>query len=66
MDTFTDGAVNYSLMSMFVPKPVMSLSVKPKDSQLAANFSKAVGKFTREGRNRDYTPVQLYNAFYAV
>ena len=31
MDTFTDGSVNYSLLSMFVPNPVMSLSVKPKD-----------------------------------
>lgn len=49
MDTFTDGSVNYSLVSMFVPKPVMSLAVRPKDSQQAANFSKAIGKFTREG-----------------
>ena len=36
------------MVSMFVPKPVMSLSVKPKDSQMANNFSKAIGKFTRE------------------
>ena len=49
MDTFTDGTVNYSLVSMFVPKPVMSLSVRPKDSQQASTFSKAMGKFTREG-----------------
>lgn len=48
MDTFTDGTVKYSMVSMFVPKPVMSLSVKPKDSQMSANFSKAIGKFTRE------------------
>ena len=48
MDTFTDGQVEYSMVSMFVPKPVMSLSVKPKDSQMANNFSKAIGKFTRE------------------
>ncbi len=48
MDTFTDGSVNYSMVSMFVPKPVMSLAVRPKDSQMASNFSKAIGKFTRE------------------
>lgn len=48
MDTFTDGSINYSMVSMFVPNPVMSLSVKPKDSSQIANFGKAMGKFTRE------------------
>lgn len=48
MDTFTDGTINYSMVSMFVPNPVMSLSVKPKDSSGIANFGKAMGKFTRE------------------
>jgi len=48
MDTFTDGSINYSMVSMFVPKPVMSLSIKPKESAMTANFSKAIGKFTRE------------------
>lgn len=48
MDTFTDGTVQYSMVSMFVPKPVMSLAIKPKDNSKAANFSKAIGKFTRE------------------
>lgn len=48
MDTFTDGTVNFSMVSMFVPKPVMSLSVKPKDNQMMNQFSKAIGKFTRE------------------
>ena len=48
MDTFTDGTVNIALNSMFVPAPVMSLSIKPKDSMQQANFGKAVGKFTRE------------------
>ena len=48
MDTFTDGTVQYSMVSMFVPKPVMSLAVKPKDNNKAAHFSKAIGKFTRE------------------
>eukprot|EP00601_Ochromonadales_sp_CCMP2298_P030961 CAMPEP_0173337436 /NCGR_PEP_ID=MMETSP1144-20121109/7170_1 /TAXON_ID=483371 /ORGANISM="non described non described, Strain CCMP2298" /LENGTH=781 /DNA_ID=CAMNT_0014282957 /DNA_START=1849 /DNA_END=4194 /DNA_ORIENTATION=- len=48
MDTFTDGSINYSMVSMFIPNPVMSISVKPKTSQQTANFSKAMGKFTRE------------------
>jgi elongation factor G len=48
MDTFTDGLVNYTMTSMYVPKPVMSLSVKPKDMQTTGNFSKALRKFTRE------------------
>jgi elongation factor G len=48
MDTFTDGQLNYSMMSMFVPNPVMSLAVRPKDMQQTANFSKAISKFTRE------------------
>ena len=48
MDTFTDGGVNLAMKSMFVPAPVMSISVKPKSSSMLANFSKAVGKFSRE------------------
>lgn len=48
MDTFTDGTSNVSMMSMFVPNPVMSLAVRPKDMQQSANFSKAISKFTRE------------------
>lgn len=48
MDTFTDGTVNYGMTSMYVPKAVMSLAVRPKESSMMANFSKAIGKFTRE------------------
>jgi elongation factor G len=48
MDTFTDGTVQLSMLSMFVPKPVMSLAVRPKESAMQASFSKAIGKFTRE------------------
>lgn len=48
MDTFTDGRVSYAMKSMFVPAAVMSISVKPKASSMLANFSKAVGKFSRE------------------
>ena len=33
---------------MFVPEPVVSLSIKPKQSKDAANFSKAMARFQRE------------------
>ncbi|KAJ5632406.1 Elongation factor G [Penicillium lividum] len=47
-DTFTDGQLGYSMTSMFVPEPVISLSIKPKQSKDAANFSKAMARFQRE------------------
>jgi len=47
-DTFTDGTLGYSMSSMFVPEPVISLSIKPKQTKDAANFSKAMARFQRE------------------
>lgn len=47
-DTFTDGGLPYSMSSMFVPDAVMSLSIKPKRSADADNFSKAMNRFQRE------------------
>ncbi|KAK2766683.1 Elongation factor G, mitochondrial [Arachnomyces sp. PD_36] len=47
-DTFTDGQLSYSMSSMFVPEPVISLSIKPKNNQHLANFSKAMARFQRE------------------
>lgn len=47
-DTFTDGQSPYSLTSMFVPDPVISLSIKPKNKAHAMNFSKAINRFQRE------------------
>ena len=47
-DTFTDGKVNYTMTSMHVPEAVISLAVEPKDKTTAANFSKALNRFTRE------------------
>ncbi|MDQ3364793.1 MAG: elongation factor G [Myxococcota bacterium] len=47
-DTFTDGTVNYAMTSMFVPKPVISVAIKPKDAGAEISMSKALNRFTRE------------------
>ena len=47
-DTFTDGHLPYTMTSMFVPDAVMSLSIKPKRTTDADNFSKAMNRFQRE------------------
>jgi elongation factor G len=48
MDTFSGGDMSLAMSSMFVPAPVMSLAVKPKDNQMQTNFGKALNKFTKE------------------
>ncbi len=47
-DTFTDGRLFYSMSSMFVPEPVISLTVIPKDIKSQDNMAKALNRFTRE------------------
>lgn len=47
-DTFTDGRLNYSMSSMHVPEPVISLTVKAKDSKSQESLAKALGRFSRE------------------
>jgi elongation factor G len=47
-DTFTDGTINVAMTSMFVPKPVISVAIKSKDSGSEINMSKALNRFTRE------------------
>lgn len=47
-DTFCGGGLNYSMTSMFVPNPVISLSVKPKDKAAADKMAKALNRFTKE------------------
>ncbi|CCF57737.1 hypothetical protein KAFR_0D00900 [Kazachstania africana CBS 2517] len=46
-NTFTDGSIEYSMSSMYVPDSVVSLSIKPKSKDLA-NFSKALNRFQKE------------------
>jgi len=48
MDTFSDGDDSLVMSSMFVPDAVMSLSVKPKKSEMQTAFAKAINKFTKE------------------
>jgi elongation factor G len=47
-DTFTNGGINVSMSSMFVPQPVIKLMIKPKDNKSKTNMSKALGRFTKE------------------
>jgi elongation factor G len=46
--TFTDGAVNYLMTSMHIPRPVISLAVAAKSKDQAASFAKALRRFQRE------------------
>ena len=45
-DTFTDGQLDVALSSMYVPDPVISLSIEPKTRD--TKFAKALSRFTRE------------------
>ena len=47
-DTFCDPSLNYSMTSMFVPTPVISLAIKPVDKKAADNMAKALNRFTKE------------------
>jgi len=49
MDTFGDSnSSKFTLTSLHVPEPVMSLAVTPKNKQQVANFSKALNRFQKE------------------
>jgi elongation factor G len=47
-DTFCGDGLNYSMASMFVPTPVISLAITPKDKNDAIQMSKALNRFTKE------------------
>jgi elongation factor G len=47
-DTFCSSNINYSMTSMYVPAPVISLSINPKDKKSSDNMAKALNRFTKE------------------
>ena len=47
-DTFCAPGLNYSMSSMYVPTPVISLAVNPKDKKSADQMAKALNRFTKE------------------
>jgi len=47
-DTFTSPGLNLSMTSMFVPSPVISLAIVPKDNKSQINMSKALNRFSKE------------------
>jgi elongation factor G len=47
-DTFCHPSLNYSLTSMFVPRPVISLALNPVDKKSSDNMAKALNRFTKE------------------
>ncbi|MGX9728561.1 MAG: elongation factor G [Candidatus Electronema sp. VV] len=47
-DTFCGGNINWSMTSMHIPAPVISLAIKPKDTKAQDNISKALNRFCKE------------------
>jgi elongation factor G len=47
-DTFTDKSLNYSMTSMFVPQPVISLAIKVREKKSEDLLSKALNRFSKE------------------
>jgi elongation factor G len=47
-DTFVSPGINMTMTSMFVPKPVISLAIVPKDNKSQMAMSKALNRFSKE------------------
>ncbi len=47
-DTFVGPGLNMTMTSMFVPEPVISLAIFPKDNASQINMSKALNRFSKE------------------
>ncbi len=47
-DTFNSPGLHLTMTSMFVPDPVMSLALFPKDNKARINMSKALNRFNKE------------------
>jgi elongation factor G len=50
------------MTSMFVPKPVISVAVRPKDSGAEMNMSKALNRFTKEDPTFASTRMKSHNS----
>jgi elongation factor G len=47
-DTFCGGGLNYAMTSMYVPNPVISLAIDPRDKKSSDQMAKALNRFTKE------------------
>lgn len=47
-DTFVKPGLNYTMSSIYVPDPVISLALTPVDSKASDNMAKALQRFTKE------------------
>lgn len=47
-DTFVSQGLNLTMTSMYVPKPVISLAIVPKDNKSQMAMSKALNRFSKE------------------
>jgi elongation factor G len=47
-DTFVAPGLSLTMTSMYVPRPVISLAIAPKDHKAEINMSKALNRFTKE------------------
>lgn len=47
-DSFVAPGLSLTMTSMYVPEPVISLAIFPKDNKSEVNVSKALGRFTKE------------------
>ncbi len=47
-DTFCNEALNWSMSSMHIPAPVISLAITPVDNKAQNNMSKALNRFCKE------------------
>jgi elongation factor G len=47
-DSFVAPGIRLTMTSMYVPEPVISLAIFPKDNKSEINVSKALGRFTKE------------------
>ncbi|MGP8153789.1 MAG: elongation factor G [Smithella sp.] len=47
-DTFTSPGINLTMISMYVPKPVISLAIVPIDNKSQLAMAKALNRFSKE------------------